>query len=183
MVRLNVARERALEYRLLAKQGLNPKYHKDQEVPCFEEVVRQVHIDRLPIWENPKHGQQWINTLADYAFPKIGRMPVSDIGQPEILQVLSPIWTEKHETARRVAQLIRLSARSCGPLTGGSFGKAAIVARKADDLPRATLILRGGRRLLAPATMFIGIAACMNDRAGWLGQGMAHRKRPWGAKR
>ncbi|MFV0334553.1 MAG: Arm DNA-binding domain-containing protein, partial [Tropicimonas sp.] len=29
VVTLNVARERALEYRRLAKQGLNPKYHKD----------------------------------------------------------------------------------------------------------------------------------------------------------
>jgi integrase len=34
-------------------------------------------------------------------------MPVSEVGQPEVLQVLSPIWTEKHETARRVAQRIK----------------------------------------------------------------------------
>nr|WP_319249469.1 hypothetical protein [uncultured Celeribacter sp.] len=83
------ARERALEYRRLAKQGLNPKYHKDQDVPCFEEVARQVHIERLTTWKNPKHGQQWINTLADYAFPKIGRMPVSDT-QTSIAFVLQP---------------------------------------------------------------------------------------------
>ncbi len=62
VVTLNVARERALEYRRLAKQGLNPKYHRDQDVPCFEEVARQVHIERLPTWKNPKHGQQWIST-------------------------------------------------------------------------------------------------------------------------
>lgn len=107
IISLTVARERALEYRRLAKQGLNPKYHRDKEVPCFEEVARQVHIERLPTWKNPKHGQQWINTLADYAFPKIGRLPVSEIDQPEVLQVLSPIWTEKHETARRVAQRMK----------------------------------------------------------------------------
>lgn len=34
-------------------------------------------------------------------------MPVSDIGQPEVLSVLSPIWTNKHETARRVSQRIK----------------------------------------------------------------------------
>ena len=107
IITLTVARERALEYRRLAKQGLNPKYHRDKEVPCFEEVARQVHIERLPTWKNPKHGQQWINTLADYAFPKIGRLPVSEIDQPEVLQVLSPIWTVKHETARRVAQRMK----------------------------------------------------------------------------
>lgn len=91
MVTLNVARERALEHRRLARQGLNPKFHRDQDVPCFEEVARQVRIERLPTWKIPKRGQQWINTLADYAFPKIGRMSVSDMGQPEVLQVLSPI--------------------------------------------------------------------------------------------
>ena len=66
-----------------------------------------MHIDRLPTWRNPKHGQQWINTLRDYAFPKIGRVPVDGIGQPEVLICLSPIWTEKHETARRLAQRIK----------------------------------------------------------------------------
>ncbi|WP_375360206.1 phage integrase central domain-containing protein [Salipiger thiooxidans] len=39
--------------------------------------------------------------------PKIGRMPISDIGQPEVLQILSPICTVKHETARRVAQRMK----------------------------------------------------------------------------
>ena len=72
----------------------------------FEEVARQVHLERLPTWKNAKHGAQWINTLADYAFPLIGRLPVSDIGQPEVLSCLTPIWTAKPETARRLAQRI-----------------------------------------------------------------------------
>lgn len=107
VVTLNEARDRALEYRRLAKQGINPRYNGRQEIPCFEEIARQVHIERLPTWKNPKHGQQWINTLAEYAFPKIGRLPVSEVGQPEVLQVLLPVWTEKHETAKRLAQRIK----------------------------------------------------------------------------
>jgi integrase len=105
---LNQARERALEYRRMAKQGLNPRFNATREIPCFEEVARQVHIDRMPTWKNDKHGAQWINTLRDYAFPKIGRMPIDSIGQPEVLMCLSPIWTEKHETARRLAQRIKI---------------------------------------------------------------------------
>jgi integrase len=62
----------------------------------------------MPTWKNDKHGAQWINTLRDYAFPKIGRMPVDSIGQPEVLMCLSPIWTEKHETARRLAQRLKI---------------------------------------------------------------------------
>ena len=108
IITLNQARIRALEYRRMAKQGLNPRFNAQQEIPTFEEIAQQVHIDRMPTWKNAKHGQQWINTLRDYAFPKIGRMPVDSIGQPEVLMCLSPIWTEKHETAKRLAQRIKI---------------------------------------------------------------------------
>ena len=121
VVTLYEARDRALEYRRMAKQGLNPRYNASREIPTFEEVAQQVHIDRLPTWKNPKHGQQWLNTLKEYVFPKIGRMPIDTIGQPEVLICLSPIWTEKHETARRVSQRIKAVldvAKSKGFRTG-----------------------------------------------------------------
>lgn len=107
IVTLNQARERALEYRRMAKTGLNPRFNATREIPTFEEISRQVHIDRMPTWKNAKHGQQWLNTLRDYAFPKIGRMPIDSIGQPEVLMCLSPIWIEKHETAKRLSQRIK----------------------------------------------------------------------------
>ncbi len=108
IVPINQARDRALEYRRMAKQGLNPRFNATREIPTFAEIAQQVHIDRMPTWKNAKHGQQWLNTLRDYAFPKIGRMPIDSIGQPEVLMCLSPIWTDKHETARRLAQRIKV---------------------------------------------------------------------------
>jgi integrase len=107
IITLNQARERALEYRRMAKTGLNPRFNATRKIPTFEEISRQVHIDRMPTWKNAKHGQQWLNTLRDYAFPKIGRMPIDSIDQPEVLMCLSPIWTEKHETAKRLSQRIK----------------------------------------------------------------------------
>ena len=136
IVTLNQARERALEYRRMAKQGLNPRFNAHKEVPTFEEVAQQVHIDRMPTWKNQKHGQQWINTLRDYAFPKIGRMPIDSIDQPEVLMCLSPIWTEKHETARRLSQRIKIVldvAKSKG-LRSGENPVAAI--KDAQVLPK-----------------------------------------------
>lgn len=121
VVTINQARERALEYRRMAKQGLNPRFYAQREIPTFEEFAQQVHIDRIPTWKNAKHGQQWINTLRDYAFPKIGRMPLDSIDQPEVMMCLSPIWTEKHETAKRLAQRIKIVldvAKSRGFRTG-----------------------------------------------------------------
>tara|TARA_R110002012_G_scaffold275467_3_gene462101 strand:+ start:945 stop:2114 length:1170 start_codon:yes stop_codon:yes gene_type:complete len=121
IVTINQARERALEYRRMAKQGLNPRFKAARDIPTFEEVAQQVHIDRMPTWKNAKHGQQWINTLRDYAFPKIGRMPIDSVEQPEVMMCLAPIWIEKHETAKRLAQRIKVVldvARSKGFRSG-----------------------------------------------------------------
>ncbi len=120
-----------------------------------------------------KHGQQWINTLRDYAFPKIGRMPVDSIGQPEVLMCLSPIWTEKHETARRLAQRIKTVldvARSKGfregenPVTAikearrSAEGQGQAEASQGDALAGcAGLLCRTARRagrMAAKALMF-----------------------------
>lgn len=53
-------------------------------------------------WDNPKHRQQWTNTLKTYAEPHIGQLLVRDITLAHILEVLQPIWKTKTETATRV---------------------------------------------------------------------------------
>jgi integrase len=70
-------------------------------------------------WSNPKHAQQWANTLATYAYPKLGDMPVSSVATADVLAVLQqmvpkkgapketgPLWTERTETATRLRQRI-----------------------------------------------------------------------------
>lgn len=39
IVTLNQARDRALEYRRMAKQGLNPRFNAKQDIPTFEEIA------------------------------------------------------------------------------------------------------------------------------------------------
>jgi integrase len=53
-------------------------------------------------WRNPKHRQQWRNTLGDYAGPVIGDMDVALIETGHVVKVLEPIWTSKTETASRL---------------------------------------------------------------------------------
>jgi integrase len=53
-------------------------------------------------WKNAKHRQQVRNTLATYASPVLGRLPVSAVDTDLIVKVLQPIWKEKSETASRV---------------------------------------------------------------------------------
>ena len=73
-------------------------------IPTFAEAASSVIELRRPIWSNPKHAAQWESTLATYAFPAIGNRPVDRITSGDVLAILTPIWTAKHETASRVRQ-------------------------------------------------------------------------------
>ncbi len=53
-------------------------------------------------WRNPKHRDQWKNSLATYVYPVIGDLPVGEIDTGLVLKILEPIWTSKTETAGRV---------------------------------------------------------------------------------
>ena len=107
------ARETAAEYRSKAYRSIDPteekrKARQAHKVPTFETAANAVYAQRRAGWSNGKHVEQWINTLQDFAFPLIGKKLVCDIGTPEVLQVLTPIWLAKPETARRVRQRMGL---------------------------------------------------------------------------
>ena len=58
--------------------------------------------DKSGEWKNPKHRQQWENTLTQYAYPHMGNLSVEEIDLPHVLACLEPIWRSKTETATRV---------------------------------------------------------------------------------
>jgi integrase len=108
LVPLSEARAKALENHKLARSGGDPLQAKREakEVPTFEEAARKVHELHKPTWGNPKHAAQFISTLETYAFPVVGKLSISTVNTADVLKVLSPIWTSKSETARRVRQRI-----------------------------------------------------------------------------
>ncbi|MEH6459750.1 tyrosine-type recombinase/integrase [Chitinimonas sp. JJ19] len=73
-------------------------------IPTFEEAATILHKELLPGWKSSKHGKQWISTLVQYAYPKIGHKPVDSITPADIADVLRPIWLSIEETASRVKQ-------------------------------------------------------------------------------
>jgi integrase len=100
-------REKAAEYRKQIRDGINPSVkstHPSEIAPTFAEAAKQAHQIKQRGWKNPKHTQQWINSLRTYAYPHIENMPVDQIDTPDMLRVLQPIWLKKQETARRVRQ-------------------------------------------------------------------------------
>ncbi|SHK54941.1 Integrase [Shimia gijangensis] len=108
LVTLAEAREVALVNRKLARAGGDPLAAKKQAqaVLTFEEAARKVHELHKPTWRNAKHAAQFISTMETYAFPYMGNLKVADVTTADVLRVLTPIWTQKPETARRVRQRI-----------------------------------------------------------------------------
>ncbi len=133
---LQNARMKAQEYRTVARNGGDPLAVSRKAVPTFRALAIEVHAQRLPTWKNPKHAQQWINTLRDYAYPHIGEMEVDRIGSPEVLAVLSPIWTDKPETAKRVSQRLK-AVLDVAKAKGFKVGENPVVTiRDAGILPK-----------------------------------------------
>ena len=59
-------------------------------------------------WSNRKHAHEWLSSLKRVAFPRIGKVPVSDVTSADVLEILTPIWHWKAETARRVRLRMRV---------------------------------------------------------------------------
>ena len=110
-ISLKEARKRAIEARNKVNQGINPKPEKKilrgpvkvaATLPTFKEYAIACHELKRLEWVNKKHGDQWINTLRDYAFKVIGDLPINKVDTEHILDILEPIWTTKTETASRL---------------------------------------------------------------------------------
>jgi integrase len=68
----------------------------------FEQCAEAYIAAHRSGWRSPKHAKQWSSTLATYAGPAIGKLPVDAIDHGRIMQVLQPLWTAKPETASRL---------------------------------------------------------------------------------
>ena len=103
-----MARAAALENRREARNGGSPKANRQRtrSVPTFAEAAREVFELRRPGWRNAKHAEQWITTLEQFVFPRLGARGVDDVKADDVIAVLSPIWHSKPTTATRVRQRI-----------------------------------------------------------------------------
>ncbi len=107
-VGLAEARQKAMEARQQLLAGKDPiaerraRLAAERGTITFQEAAQR-YIEAAKVgWKNPKHAQQWENTLRDYAYPVLGRLPVHEIDTGLVLKVLEPIWTAKPETASRL---------------------------------------------------------------------------------
>jgi integrase len=106
------ARELARECRELRLQGIDPITHRrasvaarrvsDAKAMTFKQCADAYIAAHEIGWRNAEHRRQWSKTLAQYAHPTIGDLPVAAIDTALVMKVLEPIWQTIPETATRV---------------------------------------------------------------------------------
>ncbi|MYC81313.1 MAG: DUF4102 domain-containing protein [Acidobacteria bacterium] len=106
LVPLAEAREKALANRRLARQGGDPLAEKRRAegIPTFAEAAMRVLEQKQGGWRNPKHSREWQSSLTRFAFPRIGKVPVSEVTSADLLEILTPLWHRKVATAKRLRQ-------------------------------------------------------------------------------
>src|SRR5712691_12896799 len=106
------ARKRAAECRRMRLDGIDPiaarSTHRDEKKL---EVAKAMTFDACAAayidahkagWRNANHIDQWTNTLATYAAPVFGSLPVQAVDVGLVMKALEPIWKTKSETASRL---------------------------------------------------------------------------------
>ena len=116
LVPLAQARERAQEARRTLLAGMDPiatriaarneaRLQAARDV-TFEQCAEQMLASHEAAWSNLKHRAQWRATLATYAFPVFGSLPIREINKTLVMRALLPIWQSKPETASRLRQRV-----------------------------------------------------------------------------
>ncbi len=107
-VTLAEAREAATALRRQVQAGVDPvaERRKSRKVaPTFERAARDCYEALKEGWKNRRHAT-WISSFENHVFPTIGTTPVDAVDGAAVVEVLSPIWLEIPDTARRILQRI-----------------------------------------------------------------------------
>lgn len=160
---LAAARDARDVLRVKVKAGVDPLDERAQEAAqalaaaqaakvaqvTFRDAAKSYIAANEDSWRNPKHRQQWCNTLATYVYPEIGDMPVGEIETAHVLRILEPIWKTKSETASRIRGRIETvldSAKARGYRKGEN--PARWRGHLAQILPARTKLSRGHHKAM-----------------------------------
>ena len=104
LVSLAEARDKARELRKVARDGGDPLADRNRTALTFREAAEEYHRIIAASFSSEKHGRLWLSGLKIHAYPMLGDLPLESVAVSDVRRVLEPIWTVKHETARRIKQ-------------------------------------------------------------------------------
>ena len=155
VVGLATARERALDNRRKIEQGIDPRI-TENPTPTVADALEAVIDGRSASWKNGgRSAEIWRNSVRNHADNLIHR-PVDQIDTGDVLRIIGPLWSDRHDTAKKVRQRLSLAFRwamAAGHRADDPAGEALLAA-----LPR-----NGARRrhmaALPPAEVPAALAA------------------------
>jgi hypothetical protein len=110
-ISLAEARERARHFRQQLLDGLDPlearrEQHDERRLEAAKAMTFGACVEAYlqahdAAWKSHKHRHQWRMTLTEYC-KAISHLPVKAIDTDLVLKVLTPIWTTRTETAKRL---------------------------------------------------------------------------------
>ena len=178
------ARRRAAANRLAVAEGKNPLANKRKaKAPTFRHAALKTYEALKPRWRNDKVAKNWIQQLERHAFQRLGNLYVDRIGREEVLAVLTPIWTRKPETARRVRRYIKATLSWCqangfvetnyaGEAISGALPAMPVFKQNLRSLPYAEvpeaieIVRKSKASLAAKASLeFVILTACRSGEA------------------
>jgi integrase len=173
-VPLSQARERTREAREKIRNGIDPVEARRAALTSlrgtltFDQAAERLISAKSPEWKNAKHAAQWVATLKTYASPTVGNMPVDQIELSHVVDILTPIWREKTETATRLRSRIE-AVLSWATASGYRSGENPARWRgnlDAGILPRAGKIRKVVHHAAVPIDDVPGFMAQLRQREG-----------------
>ena len=101
----DIAFENRKEARIHKRDPLAEK--RKAKIPIFREAAMQTYEALKPRWRSGKHTKNWLQIMEKYAIPVIGTVRIDKLGREDVLKIVTPLWTKRPETARRLRQKMR----------------------------------------------------------------------------
>jgi hypothetical protein len=98
LVTLAEARGKAVALRKAVKvEGRDVLIEKKDEAAAkvtFRTAACQYHAENQAGWKSSLYARQWLASLENYAFSKLGNLTTGSIEASDIITVVTPIWQE-----------------------------------------------------------------------------------------
>lgn len=122
-VSLKQARDLADQWRGLAASGVDPikeRAKRARELERVDNTLRKIAEEAFEARKAELKGDgkagRWFSPLELHVLPKLGRVPVEEIDQRDIRDVLAPIWHTKAETAKKAMDRLGLVLKHAAAL-------------------------------------------------------------------
>ncbi len=112
-VSLKDARAAATNWRTVARNNVDPikerqrqKREASRNAHCLADIARDAFESRKPDLKREGAAGRWMGPLENHVLPKLGKVPIADIDQRDLRDLLAPIWHTKAETAKKALQRV-----------------------------------------------------------------------------